>query len=46
MTERIADEILSLPMFPELSDDQIDQVVDGLEFVYANRMATGVYAAS
>jgi dTDP-4-amino-4,6-dideoxygalactose transaminase len=27
ITERIADEVLSLPMYPELSDDQLERVV-------------------
>jgi dTDP-4-amino-4,6-dideoxygalactose transaminase len=33
VTERCADEILSLPMFPELTDTQIDAVVGGLKAV-------------
>ena len=30
MTERIAGEILSLPMFATISDTQIDRVVDAV----------------
>jgi dTDP-4-amino-4,6-dideoxygalactose transaminase len=30
VTERIADEILSLPIFPEMTGDQLDRVVDSL----------------
>jgi dTDP-4-amino-4,6-dideoxygalactose transaminase len=30
VTERISSRILSLPMFPEISDDQIDFVVEKL----------------
>jgi len=30
VTERLAEEILSLPMYPELSDSQIRQVVEAI----------------
>ena len=30
VTERLAKRILSLPMFPELTDEQIDQVINGI----------------
>jgi dTDP-4-amino-4,6-dideoxygalactose transaminase len=34
VTERIADRLLSLPMFPELTKDQIEYVVGGIrEFI-------------
>lgn len=38
-TERLADEVLSLPMFPELTVDQRERVVDGLRLVLAGDMA-------
>lgn len=34
VTERYADEIVSLPMFPEISAEQIDAVVDGVRSFY------------
>ncbi len=34
VTERAAREILSLPMFPELSDQQIDRVADAIKTFY------------
>ncbi|HTX60342.1 MAG TPA: DegT/DnrJ/EryC1/StrS family aminotransferase, partial [Verrucomicrobiae bacterium] len=37
VTERAAGRILSLPMFPELTEAQIDRVVDGLQRSIAKR---------
>lgn len=36
VTERLADEVLSLPMFPELTVDQLEQVVDSLRLALGN----------
>jgi dTDP-4-amino-4,6-dideoxygalactose transaminase len=30
VTERLCERILTLPMYPELSDDEIDQVIAGV----------------
>jgi len=46
VTEKVASEILSLPMFPELSDAQIDRVVGAIESFFASRLSTSVDAAS
>lgn len=35
VTERIANEILSLPMYPELRNDQIDRVIDAVRGYFA-----------
>lgn len=40
VTERIAKRILSLPMFPELTNEQIDYVVSAIKDFYADRGAT------
>lgn len=40
VTERIAKRILSLPMFPELTNEQIDYVVSAIKDFYADRVAT------
>ncbi|HEV3311222.1 MAG TPA: DegT/DnrJ/EryC1/StrS family aminotransferase, partial [Chloroflexota bacterium] len=46
VTERLVGEILSLPMFPELSEEQIDRVVEAVEvYCFSNRAATSVDAA-
>jgi dTDP-4-amino-4,6-dideoxygalactose transaminase len=37
VTERVASRILSLPMFPELNDDQIDYVITCIRDFYAKR---------
>jgi dTDP-4-amino-4,6-dideoxygalactose transaminase len=34
VTERVAGEILSLPMYPELSDDQVERVVEGVRLYH------------
>jgi dTDP-4-amino-4,6-dideoxygalactose transaminase len=34
VTERAADEILSLPMFPELTQEQVGQVADAIRAFY------------
>ena len=39
VTERLADEVLSLPMFPELTVDQREVVVDGLRLALAGDRA-------
>jgi len=36
-TEHIVNRILSLPMFPEMTDDQIEQVIDGIKSFYKER---------
>lgn len=36
-TEHIVDRILSLPMFPEMTDDQVQQVIDGIKEFYKER---------
>lgn len=48
VTERIASEIVSLPIFPSLSDDQVDRVVEAvLEWVHSDtRLAAGSERAS
>ena len=33
-TEQISNEVLSLPMYPELSDDQVGYVVDAIHKFY------------
>lgn len=37
VTERCANKIISLPMFPELRDDEIKYVVDNIKTFYANK---------
>jgi len=40
VTEKIAERLLSLPMFPELTEEQIEYVVDAIkEFVYKKHQA-------
>jgi dTDP-4-amino-4,6-dideoxygalactose transaminase len=39
VTERLADETLSLPMFPELTDEQIDRVCEALQAIGARQPA-------
>jgi dTDP-4-amino-4,6-dideoxygalactose transaminase len=48
VTERIASEIVSLPIFPSLSDDEVDRVVEAvLEWVHSDtRLAAGSERAS
>lgn len=48
VTERIGGEILSLPMFPELTNEEVDRVADAVEGYFATSMAvsTSVDAAS
>lgn len=36
-TEHIVNRILSLPMFPEMTDDQVEQVIDGIKSFYKER---------
>jgi len=38
VTEKVSGEILSLPMFPELTDQEIDRVVEGIESFFACRL--------
>ncbi|MFC1789565.1 DegT/DnrJ/EryC1/StrS family aminotransferase, partial [Patescibacteria group bacterium] len=35
LTERLADEVISLPMYPELTDEQIQYVIDRVKDFYA-----------
>ena len=37
ITERLADEVLSLPMYPELTDAQLESVADGIRGFFAKR---------
>jgi len=46
VTERIVGEILSLPMFPELTEQEINRVIDGIDSFFASRRATSFVAAS
>src|SRR5581483_9528749 len=46
VTEKVAGEILSLPMFPELTQAEIDRVVDGVSSFFAARATSGVHAAA
>ncbi|MBC8000142.1 MAG: DegT/DnrJ/EryC1/StrS family aminotransferase [Leptolyngbya sp.] len=39
-TEKVVKRILSLPMFPELSNEQVDAVIDGIKSFYAERKST------
>jgi dTDP-4-amino-4,6-dideoxygalactose transaminase len=41
VTERLAKRILSLPMFPELTDEQIDQVIKGIRDFSAEPSTAG-----
>jgi dTDP-4-amino-4,6-dideoxygalactose transaminase len=41
VTERVANRILSLPIFPELTDDQVDHVIGALKDFYRLRSRTG-----
>ena len=44
-TEHIVKRILSLPMFPEMTDEQVDQVIDGIaEFCKEKALTTDVAA--
>jgi len=46
-TERLADQMLSLPMFPELTEQQIDLVCDAVaSFLAEARKPTAAYAAA
>ena len=36
-TEHIVNRILSLPMFPEMTDDQVEQVIEGIKSFYKER---------
>ena len=47
-TERLADQMLSLPMFPELTEQQIDRVSDAVAsfFVEDGRKAKAASAAA
>jgi dTDP-4-amino-4,6-dideoxygalactose transaminase len=36
-TEHIVKRILSLPMFPEMTDGQVDQVIDGIRDFYREK---------
>jgi dTDP-4-amino-4,6-dideoxygalactose transaminase len=44
VTEKAADEILSLPMYPELSEEQVHSVVKALRACLRNRTKRTVYA--
>ncbi|KKZ11504.1 MAG: aminotransferase [Candidatus Synechococcus spongiarum SP3] len=46
VTERLADEVLSLPMFPELTVDQRERVVDGLRLALAGDMTAPLQSSS
>lgn len=39
-TEKVVKRILSLPMFPELSNEQVDAVIDGIKSFYSERKST------
>lgn len=39
-TEKVVKRILSLPMFPELSNEQVDAVIDGIKSFYSERSTT------
>ena len=45
VTEQVAGEILSLPIFPELTNEEIEYVVDGVASFCDSRRATSVHAA-
>ncbi len=45
VAERAAGEIMSLPMFPEMTSDQIDQVVDALAEFFVGRRASALVSA-
>jgi dTDP-4-amino-4,6-dideoxygalactose transaminase len=40
VSERVAERILSLPMFPELTDDQIDYVIESIRQFQANQKSS------
>jgi dTDP-4-amino-4,6-dideoxygalactose transaminase len=42
VTERLAKRILSLPMFPELTDDQVEQVIKGIREFYNEQERSAV----
>jgi dTDP-4-amino-4,6-dideoxygalactose transaminase len=39
-TEHIVKRILSLPMFPELTDEQVDEVIEGIKDFHKERGIT------
>jgi len=43
-TEHIVNRILSLPMFPEMTTEQVDQVIEGIKEFYKERGVTAVAA--
>ncbi len=45
-TEHIVNRILSLPMFPEMTDDQVEQVIDGIKSFYKERSLSSDVALS
>ncbi len=46
VTEQVTREIISLPMFPELAEAEIQRVVDGIESFFTSKVSTSVHAAS
>ena len=46
VTERLASEILSLPMYPEMTESSVDIVADGIAAFFSSRPATAGVTAS
>jgi dTDP-4-amino-4,6-dideoxygalactose transaminase len=40
VTERVAKEIVTLPLFPDMTDAQVEQVVETVRGFYASKNAT------